>query len=395
MRNVAERIALPTRADAERLCQFEEEWCVSMYLPIRDGWGDLAQNAIRIKNLTRAADERLQSVGVEPDGRRRLLDPVRDVLLTGRSRIVPAGGMAIFLVSGSVMPYHLADSAGELLHVGHRFHVRPVLDAAADDRHCIVLALGLGGVRLYECDMHSIQDVDLPSVPASLRDSLRFDVFEEHRQFHTGSARRGAGRGAAVQIHGQGGSSDRSNAKKKILEYFRQVASGIMVELAGRMDPLVLVGLPHLVGLYREANHYPFLADDVVLTDPETLDPGALRDRVVGVLAPGLRARRDELLEQFGTLKSMSPGRTAAAIDDILSAASAGRVETLIAARGRRAWGRYGGADRTEVHSDRQVGDEDLVDRAAWLTIRHGGDYRPVEPDMVPGGGPAAALLRY
>lgn len=395
MTHVAERIALPTQADVERLCRVEGDGCVSIYLPVRDGWGDLAQNAIRLKNLTRAADEQLDLMGIDADRRRQVLSPVHDELLSGRSVRLPAGGLAVFLMPGDAWLYHLPDPVGELLHVGRRFHVRPVLDAASDDRHCFVLTLGLGGVGLYECDRHSMQAVELPAIPASLHDSLRFDVFESHRQYHTGSGRRRGGQGAAMQIHGQGGSGDRANVKRQILEYFRQVASGVLTALAGRSDPLILVGLPHLVGLYREANHYQALASEAVVADPETLGEEALRDRAMGVLAPGVRERRDELLNQFGTLRSTNPERTSTRIEEVLGAAADGRVETLIVARGYRVWGRCGGPERAVVHSERRSGDEDLVDRAAWYTLRQGGGYRPVEPDMVPGGGPAAALLRY
>jgi hypothetical protein len=395
MTNVAERLALPTPADAERLCRVEEEWCVSIYLPVRDGWGDLAQNAIRLKNLVRRAEERLESLGADADSRRRLLSPVYGELLSGRSLRLPAGGLAVFLVPGEAWLYQLPGPVGELVHVGRRFHVRPVLDAAADDRHCLILTLGLGGVRLYSCDPRVLDTVDLPDIPASLRESLRFDVFENHRQQHTGSARRGGGQGASVQVHGQGGGADRANVKRKILEFFRQVAAGVMAAVAGRSDPLVLVGLPHLVGLYREANRYPHLVAEAVLADPEPLGREALRDRALGVLAPRERERRDELLNQFGTLQSASPERTATHLEDVLGAAATGRVDTLIVARGERAWGRYAGPDRAVVHTVRRTGDEDLVDRAAWYTLRQGGGYRPVEPDMVPGGGPAAAILRY
>jgi len=395
MTTVAERIASPTRADAEMLCRVEGNWCVSIYLPVQDGWGDLSQNAIRLKNLLHEVDKRLASMGADTGTRRELAALAGSDLLSGRPPRLPAGGLAVFLTPGEALLFRLPDPVREFVHVGTRFHVRPVLDAAADDRRCMVLALGLGGVRLLECDVRSVNSVELPSVPASLDDSLRYAVFESHRQYHTGSSPRGRGQGSAVQIHGQGGSGDRATVKKQILEYFRQVDAGVTDVLAACRDPLVLVGQPHLVGLYREANRYANLAAEAVLTDPEPLGPDAIRDRAMGVLAPRMRRRRDEMLDQFGTLRSSSPERTAVHLDDVLGAAVSGRIDTLIVARGLRAWGRQSGTYETVTHSDRQRGDEDLVDRAAWYTLRQGGGYRPVEPDMVPGGGPAAAILRY
>lgn len=395
MTDVAERFTHPTSADADALCRTEGEWCVSIYLPVSSGWGDLAQNAIRLKNLVRTADRRLDSMGMGAEDRERLLAPVYGELLSGRALRLPAGGLAVFLMPGDARWFHLPDVGGELLHVGSRFHVRPILDAVAEDRQCLVLTLGLGGVRLLACDTVSMTPLELPDIPESFKEALKYDVFETHQQFHSGSGTRPGARGAAMVVHGQGAGADRAKIKKQILEYFRQVAAGVMNALAGRTEPLVLIGLPHLVGLYREANRYAYLAEEAVLADPEGFAAEALRDRALGVMAPRQREERDQLLDQFGSLGSLHPDRVAHRLEDVLEAAAAGRIDTLVVARGARAWGRYGGADRAIVHSGRRSGDEDLVDRAVWYTLRQGGTYRPVEPDMVPGGGTAAAMLRY
>ncbi len=89
MTSVAERIASPTRADAEKLCRVEGNWCVSIYLPVQDGWGDLSQNAIRLKNLLHEVDERLASMGADAALRRELIAGAGSDLLSGRPPRLP------------------------------------------------------------------------------------------------------------------------------------------------------------------------------------------------------------------------------------------------------------------------------------------------------------------
>jgi hypothetical protein len=48
-----------------------------------------------------------------------------------------------------------------------------------------------------------------------------------------------------------------------------------------------------------------------------------------------------------------------------------------------------------EIHSERQPGDEDLLNVAAIHAMFNGAKVYAVESDEMPGGGPLAAVLRY
>ncbi|MDA8307600.1 MAG: hypothetical protein M0Z81_12320, partial [Deltaproteobacteria bacterium] len=82
-------------------------------------------------------------------------------------------------------------------------------------------------------------------------------------------------------------------------------------------------------------------------------------------------------------------------IVDILPGAAAGRIDTLFVNTGAEQWGTYDpSSGRVEVHSERQTGDEDLLDLAFVHTYLNGGNVYELEsPEMA--GKNAAAILRY
>jgi hypothetical protein len=80
----------------------------------------------------------------------------------------------------------------------------------------------------------------------------------------------------------------------------------------------------------------------------------------------------------------------------IATAAREGRIDILIAARGRQQWAAVDESQgRFELHAEPQPGDEDLVDYATVQTLLHGGQVYVVDPELIPDSNPGIALLRY
>ena len=51
--------------------------------------------------------------------------------------------------------------------------------------------------------------------------------------------------------------------------------------------------------------------------------------------------------------------------------------------------------DRVVAHGNPVEGDDDLLDYAALMTLRQGGNVTLLEREQLPPTGPAAAILRY
>jgi len=68
----------------------------------------------------------------------------------------------------------------------------------------------------------------------------------------------------------------------------------------------------------------------------------------------------------------------------------------LFVATGVLQWGVFNPVtNQIELHSQQEAGDEPLLDLAAVQTYLKGGVVFTVEPEKVPGGASAAAVLRY
>lgn len=89
-------------------------------------------------------------------------------------------------------------------------------------------------------------------------------------------------------------------------------------------------------------------------------------------------------------------GRATTVPEEIVKAARYGRVDRLFLSDGDPLWGWFDERhDRIVAHRDPAPGDDDLLDYAAVMTLRQGGNVTIVDRTQLPPAGPAAAILRY
>jgi hypothetical protein len=377
--------------DVSSLIHNEAAPCVSVYLPthrVSDG-RDL-QDPIRLRHLLDAAEAELLELGARGPDAAAILEPARAVQLAGEDFWRAQGeGLAVHLAPGTSAVRRLADSVPELVVVGDRFHVSPLLALLARDCAFLVLALSQKSVRLLECTRHDWAEVPLPGAPLTLAEVLAFDDLERERTFHV--AARG-GPGAVAIMHGQsvGGEAD-----KALLErWVRAVDEGVAPVLAGRREPLVLAGVAYEQAMFRQVTRYPAVLDRGVDGNPEQERPDELQRLAWPLVEPGCDAAVADAVDRFARAAAHG-GRAASGVADVLAAAEQGRVDTVLLPVGEQRWGRVGPSGAVESHPRREAGDEDLLDRIAVATLRTGGQVLPVDRDRVPGPGPAAAILRY
>jgi hypothetical protein len=191
---------------------------------------------------------------------------------------------------------------------------------------------------------------------------------------------------------GQGVGTD--DSKDRILRYFREVDKGVKEMLPGDRIPLILAGVDYLLPIYREANTYPHLVGGGVEGNPDGLRPEELHARAFDLLDPVVSGPRVQAMNKYARLAGT--GMASNQLDQVLTAAEHGRVDTLFVALGQRRWGRFDPLQNTvEEHESEQPGDEDLLDLSALLAVRNSGVVYAVPPEEVPGGSVIAAIFRY
>lgn len=379
-----------SRAALEELMQRREGPCVSMFSPMVKAGAETLQNPIRLKNLIRQAQDALVERGLGDKEARQLLAPAVELIDDRPFWQHQSVGLAVFVSEGFFRCYRLPLEVRELAVVEDRFHLKPLLPLLSGDGRFYVLALAQKRVRLLEATRHSVRELDLGDLPTSLNDALGYEVEESHLQYHSGT--RTAQNSARPEYHGQGGGED--DVKLEIQKFFNLLDNGVSSLVAEKDAPLVLAGVEFLFPIYRQVSDYPHLVEGGVPGNHDGASPEELLEKAWPVVEPVFTRAQEEAAGRFHDL--LGTGQASGQLEDVLTAAFDGRVDTLFVALGTRLWGSFDEERRAVNRSDHNgPGTEDLVDYAAIQTLLKGGQVFAVPPEQVPDGGAVAAVYRY
>ena len=380
----------------EQLMLRQEKQCVSIYLPTHRTGTETQQDPIRLKNRLREAEKILSAQGVSTRDVQSMLEPANDLLQNTGFWQHQSDGLAIFLTANSVHRYRLPLNIKELTIVEDHFYIKPLLPLFTGDGQFYILALSQNNIRLLNGTRYSISEVDIAQLAGSMDKVIASDDHQENLQLHT-SGTIGAMTGdGSVTFHGQGGGSDESSAKNDLLRYFHLVNDGLREFLQEDSVPLVLAGVDYLLPIYKEANTYPNLIDTVITGNPDLLSEEDLHKSAWEILEPLFQADQEEAVAFYDQLAGQANERVAHTLEKIVPAAYHGQVETLFVAAGVQQLGVFNSVtNEVEIHVQPEPGDEHLLDLATVQTYLKGGTVYVVEPDKVPGGTCAAAVLRY
>jgi hypothetical protein len=384
-----------TRVELEQLMRKEQQWCVSIYMPTHRTGVDAQQDPIRLKNLFGQVEKRLSDRGVGTRDIQSLLEPVKKLLQDSNFWQHQSDGLAIFVSSSGIRHYRLPLGFEEFVAVMNHFHIQPLLPLFTGDGQFYILALSQNEVRLLNGTRHSVSQVDIGQVGGSLAEAILSDGHQASLQLHSSGSTGGMTGGGSVTFHGQGGGSDEGD-KNELLRYFHLVSDGLTEFLQGDRVPLVLAGVEYLLPIYKEANTYPNLMDTVITGNPDLLSADELHKSAWDIVSQRFQTAREEAVAYYRQLAGQASERVTDTLEKIVPAASDGRIETLFIAAGAQHWGVFNpDTNEIEHHAQMESGDESLLDLAAVQTYLKGGTVYAVEPDKVPGGTTAAAVLRY
>ncbi|MGH2748852.1 MAG: hypothetical protein ACRDKB_13165 [Actinomycetota bacterium] len=361
-------------------------------------------NSLRLKNLLSEAHDRLAQAGLRRPEIEELLEPLNALLADSDFWRHRLDGLAIYRASDFFRYYRLPFAVDERVIVGDRFHVKPLVPALASEGHFYILALSGNAVRLLRATRYSVAKVDLDDlgIPLSLAEALKYDNFERTDLQHHPSAGPGAtgrsqsagrsGRGQQHMFHGHGpGGEDQKN---ELLRFFQGVDGGISRLLGAEQAPIVLAGVDYLHPLYRQASGYRGIAERGIEGNPEQLSDAELHKRAWPLIEPHFRTPLERAKEKFGT--GVGNGLASSDLEEVLSAAYGGRIESLFVRAGEEVWGTYDpAAQRLARGDDASSEAPDLLDLASKETLLHGGDVFLVAPEDMPGSKEVAAVFRF
>jgi hypothetical protein len=362
--------------------------CVSIFMPTFRTGTEIQQNQIRLRNLLRTAEEKLQAAGLRPAEGKALLEPAQaltgNVLFWKRQ----SDGLALFLAADLFQFFCLPESFAESVVTADRFHITPLLPVLRGDKRFYILTLSQKEVRLLEGTDQHIQEVELDAVPKSLEEALQHDEFGKQIRFRSGAG--GGDRSAMVSGHG----AEIEDTKDNLLRYFRLIDRGLHDLLRGEQAPLILAGVDYLFPIYREANTYAHLLAEGIPGNPKGTPPDSLQRAALKIVGPYFQRAEADAIAQYR--QSSGTGLTSANLPEIVAAAGHGRVGLLLMTAGGQMRGRYdresGAVEMTPAGGETG---EDLLEIAAVETFLNGGRVFVLPPEKMPGGGAPVAVFRY
>lgn len=159
--------------------------------------------------------------------------------------------------------------------------------------------------------------------------------------------------------------------------------------------PTERAGVETLMPIYRDANTYPHLVDQVIAGSAEGARVEDLQAAAWAIVQPHFAQARQQAAEAIEA--GLGKGQAAIKLEEAVAAARHGRANACFAALDEYRWGSFIEETATieELPSDHPRA-RDLIDFAAAQTVLHGGDAFPViNVAEAPGQSPLAVLFRY
>jgi hypothetical protein len=367
--------------------------CVSIIMPTAPMGADIRQDTIKLKDMVRQAESQMVATGVRDTIAKDILEPANGLMNDPVFWEHGEKGVALYFAPGFFRYYYLPNDVEEMVAVSERFNLKPLVSLAAASGQYYILAVSKHQVRVLEATRTSVRELHLPDMPQCMADALKTDNPEQQLQWHTNSPPPGPRGERAAIFHGQGVAVD--NKKDELLRFFRKIDKSLHALLHDKQTPLVLAGVDYYLPIYAEANTYKYLMPDAVKGNPEGLDDKELRHQAWNIVQSFFRKEEQASRERYDQLAGTNS--VTRDLNEVISGAVFGRVDTLFLAREQERWGTFD-ADKNLVliHESKRPGDQDLLDYAAAQTIMHGGRVYVVDPDKMPGKvQPAVAILRF
>lgn len=381
--------------DIVGLARADDGLSLSLYLPYVTAPDAAHQNRVRLRNAVRQAREAADAFGTAGQA---LVEKAEAMIETLDLPSDPnAAGLA--LVCAEQAPcrcWVLPIDPGEAAVLDRGYHLRPLLPLFGERQGFYVIALEQDDPRLICARPHSAHLVADRMTVESLDKIRGLTELPADVGFHpSGPANAGPGDSGAAdaQYHALGESPD-DYRQQQLNEYALRIAQAVDQALNQDQAPLVAVGDPNLLGMFRKHCHYGGLVDAAVDKSPARLDAADLAELARPIAEPLLDRSCQEALDKLAEGHGRGETWVALRHEPVLQAARDGRVDTLFLDPDAPLQARMAelrAPDDAGLHG-RPV---DLGDEMVRQTLSHGGRVFAIAADRLPKSSPAAALMRY
>lgn len=370
---------LISQQEFEKLAQFTNEVCVSIFIPTQRAGHEVLEgkNRINLKSKWNEIKQQLEQKGVSAEKIKNIANPIEELLQDKDFWRHQSDGLAVFSAEGFFDKYTLPIHFEEYHYISKEFYIKPLVPILSEDGRFYLLSLQLEDVTLYEATQHSIGVIYVEDlIPTRLQERVGFDYKEKALQSRP--QRQGEGH---TEYHGHDGADN--NKKSEIFRYFKAVDQGLETVLHNKKTPLVIASQDSFFPIYKEANTYQYLYEEEAVGNPAYIDMLELHERALKIIEPFFEKTKREKLKKFEDLNQTD--KTSASVHDIIPAIIQGKVDTLFLEHKEDLWGTYNEEKMAVEIQDGQTSENtSLMNLAAKAVIEHGGTVFLIEPEAMP-----------
>ncbi len=368
-------VDIPTKAQIDSLIAARGDALVSFFIPTTPETQHIGLARTLLGNLLKDAEAQLEAVGTAKRTIWPIAEQVNDLIDDTDFWAKQANSLAIFVSPDRMRTFRLPNHLTEMVQVGDRYFIKPLLRAVSQQNHAFVLALAENEVRLVEvfADLppHEVRVPDMPKDAASASGTANVNS----RSY---SKRIGGSEGQNVLLRA----------------YCRKIDTALRPVLAGRHEPLIVAATEPLLSMFRSVTTHDAVADEAIKTSPVRMTPAELATEARPILDAVQARMLAALHERFEA--RLGEGRSLTDVADVAKAATFGAVETLLVDIDEVVPGtvdeKTGAVTFDKESTAANLG---VVDEIASRVIASGGMVVAVRKDDIPGKGSLAAILRY
>jgi hypothetical protein len=388
-------IDIPSLEEFKVLAQVKGKTCVSLYLPTSPLGSSAKVHRTAFKELARDALSQLKEAGIDraeitafAEQFDRLAGAEHDVQDQDKVRKqqhakpdsvdsfwhYQANGLAVLATSGAARTLRLPNSPKPLAEVADRFHLTPLIRAITSPHDVYVLALAKESVRLVHAFANFPPErLQVPGLPANAEEATRRPSVHVR-----------APRGKLQNLEGE---------KVLLQQYVRKVEQAVHGVLAGRNTPLVLAAAKPLASMFRAANTYPGLADELIEGNPDQTTDAELEDVAIPILD---RLYSRDLAAVIARYDELKPRLATTDVSYAAHAATAGVIDQLVVDLDAVVPGVVSDLDGSVTYAtSNDAATYSVVDEVARRALYTGARVMGARREELPDRAPLTAILRY
>jgi hypothetical protein len=380
------------REELKELIQKNGKTFVTIYMPTHQSGQQTRQDPILLKNLLKKAEEQLKENKIDDTRIEKILEPGYDLLNDQNFWNKGEQGLAIFLTENYSKILKLPERFSEIVTVNSRFHLKQLLPFFTNDKRFFILTLSENQNRLIECTKYNCKQIEIEGMPNSMAKVLEnFNLETTGRDIPYKGNGKNKGN-TTILSGGKGGSEELDN--ERVLMYFREINKHLSEYMREDIAPLILATVEEHYSIFNAANTYPHLAQEFIKGNPERTSNDELHEKAQHIVEKIFNKREEDAIEKY--LNLYGTKNTVHNIQDALEKAYEGRIQTLLVAKGKEKWGTFDTMSlAVEEHDLHQSEDEDLIDLAAFYTMKNEGQVIVIEDEKMPKQMEVAGILRF